>query len=46
MEIVKNRKRVTFIRKDDDRENFENHLKLTFNGILYSYTSYDSYTFN
>ena len=37
-------RKVTVIRKCDDRRNKEQQPKLTFNGIHKSYTSYGSYT--
>ena len=44
MENNRNQKKVAFIRKCDDGKNNEQQSKLTFNRIIKSCTSYDSYT--
>ena len=46
MKIVRNRKRVEFIKKDDTDEIIKQQSNLTFNGIHKSDENYDSYTFN
>ena len=45
MENVRNRLRIEFVKKDDDREIIKQQSKLTFNGIHKSYKNCDSYTF-
>ena len=45
MENVRNRLKIKFVKKDDDREIIKQQSKLTFNGIHKSYEKYDSYTF-
>ena len=45
MENVRNRLKITFIKKDDHREIIKQQSKLTFNGIHKSYDNCDSYTF-
>ena len=45
MEIVRNRLKIKFNKKDDYREIIKQQSKLTFNGIHKSYDNHDSYTF-
>ena len=45
MENVRNRLKIKFIKKDDQREIIKQQSKLTFNGIHKSYENCDSYTF-
>ena len=45
MENVRNRLKIKFIKKDDQREILKQQSKLSFNGIHKSYENYDSYTF-
>ena len=45
MEIVRNRKKVEIIKKDDTDKIIKQQSKLTFNGIHKSYENFDSYTF-
>ena len=45
MEILRNRLKTKFIKKDDYREIIKQQSKLTFNGIHKSYENCDSYTF-
>ena len=44
MEIVRNRKKLEFIKKEDTHKIIKQQSKLTFNGIHKSYEKYDSYT--
>ena len=45
MENVRNRLKIKFIKKDDDKEIIKQQSKLIFNGIHKSYENCDSYTF-
>ena len=45
MENVRNRSKIKFIKKEDDREIIKQQSKLTFNGIHKSYDNCDRYTF-
>ena len=45
MKNVRNRIKVKFIEKHENRKINKKHPKLTFNGIHKFYTNYDSYTF-
>ena len=45
MEIVRNRLKKEFIKKDDTVKFIKQQSKLTFNGVHKSYETYDSYTF-
>ena len=45
MEIVRNRLKIKFVKKDDYIELIKQQSKLTFNGIHKSYENCDSYTF-
>ena len=45
MENVRNRLKIKFIKKDDQREILKQQSKLTFNSIHKSYENYNSYTF-
>ena len=44
-ENVRIKENIDFNRKDDKDEVIKEQSKLSFNGILQSYTNYDSYTF-
>ena len=45
MENVRNRLKIEFIRKDDNKKIIKQQSNLTFNGIHKSYENCDSYTF-
>ena len=44
MENIRNRCKIEFIRKDDNKKIIKQQSKLIFNGIHKSYENYDSYT--
>ena len=44
-ESFRNRKKIEFMFKDDDRKIIRQQSKLTFKGIHKSYTNYDSYAY-